>query len=160
MTDIRLHWHNRYGGYADIALLGSGQLDTSEDLATAVLASLFTDRLAAVSDKLPPYDDNRRGWWGDTDLQIDHPGDLHGSRLWLLERHTSDNTLPLTARGYILESLQWLIHDGVAASVDARCFFLNGDQRKLGAVITITRQNAPGNPVSLEFDWAWQGVGR
>lgn len=157
MTDPRLIWSNQYGGFADLNLLSSGALESDEDLATAVIVSLFTDRLAEPSDKLPPSQDDRRGWWGDTDLQRLNPGDLIGSRLWLLERHTSDARLPLLARGYILEALQWMVSDGVAASVDAQCFFLNGDQSKLGAVITITRQGS--RPVNLQFDWAWKEIG-
>lgn len=157
MPDARLQWHNLYGGYADLALLGDGQLDTTQDLATAVIVSLFSDRLAARSDKLNYTEDNRRGWWGDTDLQDDHPGDLLGSRLWLLQRRKSDNHLPLIARGYIIEALQWMIDDGVAAKVEATCYFLRGDQSKLGAVVTITRHGQ--RPVDLSFDWAWQETG-
>lgn len=156
MADARLLWFNQYGGYADLSLLSEGQLDSTQDLATAVIVSLFSDRLAAQSDKLNYYEDNRRGWWGDTDLQRAHPGDLLGSRLWLLERHKSDEKLPIIARGYILEALQWMLDDGVAAKVEANCYFLHGDQSKLGAVVTITRHGQ--RPISLQFDWAWAEI--
>lgn len=158
MTDPRLIWSNQYGGFADLVLQSDGSLEADEDLATAVIVSLFSDRLADASDKLPPGSDDRRGWWGDTDLQRLNPGDLLGSRLWLLDRHTSDAKLPLVAKGYILEALQWLLDDGVAASVDVECFFLQPfDQSKLGAIITITRYGT--RPVSLKFDWAWRELG-
>lgn len=158
MTDVRLFWHNQYGGFADVALTASGDFDRTEDLATSVIVSLFSDRLALASDKLPQNQDDRRGWWGDTDLQRQHPGDLIGSRIWLLRRHTSDEKTPLIARDYILESLQWMIEDGVAGAVDANCFFIGHDQRILGAVITITRRSGE-RPVSLEFQWAWAEIG-
>jgi hypothetical protein len=69
-------------------------------------------------------------------------GDLIGSRLWLLHRTKSDNTLPARARGYILEALQWLLDGGVVGGVDATCFFLPNatgavTQRRLGATVTL-----------------------
>lgn len=159
MSDVRLIWHNSIeGSFADLALTDAGDLEGGQELATAVEISLFSDRLATASDRLAPGQDDRRGCWMDTDLQRLHPGDLIGSRIWLLARHTSDNRLPLTARGYILESLQWMIEDRVAAKVEATCFFLQGDQRKLGAIVTITRSDG-SRPIDLQFDWAWQEIG-
>lgn len=163
MTDIRLVYNNKYGtqgyGYADLQLIGP-VFDTSNDLATAVTVSLFTDRLADPSDPLPQGEDDRRGWWGDS--YADNAGDLIGSRLWLLFRTKSDNRLPLRAQGYILEALQWLIDDGVAGSVNANCFFLPGasgavTQRRLGAIVTIYRQGTAA--LNMEFSWVWQEIG-
>lgn len=155
MTDIRIRWDNATGGGGDFVQLGQG-LDTSEDLPTAVAISLFTDRLAEPSDALP-FAGDRRGWWGDSFPAI--AGDMTGSRLWLLSRAKSTDALPLTARGYILEALQWMIDDGVAAAIDAECFFLPGGSRaKLGAVVTITRGDGTRLP-GLRFDWAWAQLG-
>jgi len=153
MTDLRL-LYNGAQGRADLRLAGAA-LDTSEDLATAVTVSLFTDRLVEPTDPVPPNTDDRRGCW--IDSYADIPGDRFGSRLWLLNRSKSDAALPLRAKGYILEALQWLIEDGVAGRIDAECAFLQGDQRRLGAVVTIWR---PGvrNPVTIKFDWAWQDL--
>jgi phage gp46-like protein len=159
VTDIRLVYNNQAGtpgyGSADIRLVGP-DLDTTQDLATAVIVSLFTDRLADSSDKLPQNETDRRGWWGDS--YADNAGDLTGSRLW----STSNDRTPLIAQGYILEALQWLIADGVAASVDAQCFFLPGatgavTQRRLGAIVTIFRQGLA--PLKMEFSWVWGQLG-
>lgn len=157
MADARLVWFNEFGGWADLVLTSSGDIEADQDLATSVIVSLFSDRLAAESDKLNYYEDNRRGCWMDTDLQRAHPGDLLGSRLWLLERHKSDNNLPLLAKGYILEALQWMLADAVASKVDAVCQFKPGNQSQLGAVVTITRRGTT-QPTTLAFDWAWQEI--
>jgi phage gp46-like protein len=158
MPDARLHWHNDLdvGGFADLALRASGEIDFGEDLATSVIISLFSDRLAQPSDDLAANQDDRRGWWGDTDLQREHANDLIGSRLWLLNK--SDDKTPLLARGFILDALKWMVDDGVASLVEAQCFFLNGKQSQLGAIVTITRRVGE-RPVNLQFEWAWAGIG-
>jgi phage gp46-like protein len=163
MTDIRLLYNNQSGtpgyGFADVRLVGP-DLDTTNDLATAVIVSLFTDRLADVADKLPQNETDRKGWWGDT--YADNTGDLIGSRLWLLFRTKSNDRTPLIAKGYILEALQWLVDDEAAAAVDAQCFFLPGatgavTQRRLGAIVTIFRQGL--TPLKMEFSWVWGQLG-
>lgn len=155
MTDIRLAWDNTTGGSGDFVQRGPG-LDTSEDLATAVAISLFSDRLALPSDPLP-FAGDRRGWWGDSFPAV--PNDRIGSRLWLLSRAKSTDQTPLIARGYILEALQWMIDDGVAKAVDAQCFFLPGGVRaKLGAIVVVTRGDGTKLP-GLRFEWAWQQLG-
>jgi phage gp46-like protein len=152
VIDLRLIW-NPLAGRADIAIV-NGQPDMTEVLATWVIASLFTDRRSDPSDQLPPNVTDRRGWWGDS--YADNAGDQFGSRLWLLTRARSDANLPMIARGYILESLQWLILDGIATSIDAQCAFNPGGQSRLDAFVTINRSN--GDAVNLRFDNAWREV--
>lgn len=95
---------------ADIAL-ACGDVLTGNDLSTAVLISLFTDRRANEDDKLPSGDDPR-GWWADA-----MDGQRIGSRLWLLENASNlPETLAL-AKEYALEALQWLVSDGIAKSI-------------------------------------------
>jgi phage gp46-like protein len=155
MTDIRLLYTNiPPSGRADFRMVGPA-LDTDQDLATAVTVSLFTDRLVLPSDPLPPGSDDRKGWWGDS--FADKEGDLIGSKLWLLDRTKSDDKLPLRAKGYILEALQWLIEDGLAGRIDAQVEFFRGDQSKMGATVTIWRVGEL-KPVNLQYDWAWQQI--
>ena len=149
--DIKAIWQPARGA-ADWALVGA-DLETDEDLVTAVTLSLFTDRLAAPGDPLPPGVEDRRGWWGDSFADV--AGDLIGSRLWLLARAKSTDGLLLTARGYILEALHWLIEDGVAARVDAATWWLPGGSRsKMGARTEIRRTN--GRVVASQYEWAWK----
>ncbi len=152
MLDLRLVWDPR-NGRADIQL-ASGQPDISRVLETWVIVSLFTDRRAEPSD-LPPWANNDpRGWWGDTYLALDKPGDRIGSRLWLLERAKSDAKLPGRARAYILEALQWMVDDRIAGAVDAVCTFPNGDRSRLDTVVTISRPDR--TRLSFRFDSLWQ----
>lgn len=157
MTDLRIRWDNATGGGGDFARLGPG-LDSSEDIATAVALSLFSDRLAEASDAVP-FGGDRRGWWGDSYPAV--AGDRIGSRLWLLSRAKATDALPLIARGYILEALHWMIDDGVAKAVEAECFFIpggGGPRSQLGALVTITRGDGTKLP-GLRFAWAWQQLG-
>lgn len=150
MADLRLRWDNTKG-YADLVLLPDGTLDTSLDLETMVIVSLFSDRLAEPSDRVPGgAGADRRGWWGDSYARV--AGELIGSRLWLLT--TATDQTPLIAKGYILESLQWMIADGIATAVDAECWYPVGTRAQLDARITITR-GALG-PVNLQYAAIWQ----
>ncbi|QHM71679.1 phage GP46 family protein [Mixta intestinalis] len=98
-TDIAIVWDN---GLGDIALDGIDML-TDSTLTTAVIISLFTDRRAQDSDELPGSDGDRRGWWGDS--YRDRP---IGSRLWLLSREKTLQSVLDRAAAYALEALQWL----------------------------------------------------
>lgn len=94
-----------------------GNIQTDQGLETAVLISWLTDRRAADDDELPggPNDD-RRGWWGDSFAKT--PGDLVGSRRWLIERMTATEENGNTAADYMRECLQWMLDDGVASQID------------------------------------------
>lgn len=92
-------------------------LAMSQSLLTPVLISLFTDARAADDDPLPdPSNPDRRGWWGDA-TNTAKPGDSVGSRLWLLERERSSDSVVVKAKLYIEEALQWMVDEGVASKV-------------------------------------------
>jgi phage gp46-like protein len=88
---------------------GDFAIDTG--LLTAVIVSLFTDRLAEPGDILPD-NNGPRGWWGDG-----YNGYLIGSRLWLLRRSTLTQATLNLAQDYATEALQWMIDDGVVGAV-------------------------------------------
>lgn len=157
-TDIRLCWLNFPWPRGEWELDGQGGLVTGNDLVTSVLVSLFSNRLALTSDRLPlggpGQAPDRQGWHGDTWLDRQHAGDKLGSRLWLLPGSVTTDKTPILARSYAEEALAWLIEDGVASRVDCDAFFVNGRRDRLGIVIDIYR---PGlaTPISLRFDWVW-----
>lgn len=133
MTDIRTVW--------DVAaargdwLVEPPDLAHDRDLETAVLISLFTDRLAEPDDALPdPLDRDRRGWWGDTGPS---PRDPIGSRLWLLAREKQTNDVRLRAEDYAREALAWMVEDGVADAVDVEASWTRLGM--LEVAVTITR---------------------
>ena len=126
---------------------GSGDLVVGNDLGTAILISLFTDAEAGDDDVIPDGSGDPRGWWGDLgeDYKI-------GSKLWLLSRSKQTSTVLALAKLYIEQALQWLIDDGIAASVAVTTEF--SKPGFLGALVQIYRAN--GTDASVRFDWAWQ----
>jgi phage gp46-like protein len=111
--DLQINWDNN-SGQGEWAFDGAGDLAVGNDLTTAVLVSLFTDRFA-TSD-FQPWDKsgNHRGFWGNS-----YETSEIGSSLWQLERSkfTDNVNLLLAARDYVKQSLQWMIDDGIAASI-------------------------------------------
>ena len=95
--------------YANADSLAFGAFDIALDderlVETAVLLSLFTWRRARPDDDRDGHP--RMGWWA---------GDF-GSRLWLVSRAKITPGLPLVVRGYIEESLQWMVDDGLVNAV-------------------------------------------
>ena len=109
MTDVSMLYDaETMSGRLDIV---GGDLLTGNDLKTAVCISLFTDRVADDDDILDEPED-RRGCW------IDAFNPRLGSRLWELKRQKITPAVCQRAREYALESLQWLIDDGIVEAVD------------------------------------------
>jgi phage gp46-like protein len=130
--------------------LDGARLRTGDDLLTAILISLFTDRQANPEDVIPDGSDDPRGWCGDEGRSVPI-----GSRLWLLEREKQTQETLNRAREYIVEALQWLIDDGVVAKIDVSTEWVR--RSFLGAQITVYRND--GTTRALNYSWAWQGVG-
>lgn len=124
--------------------LAAGAANDLGDLSTSVIISLFTDRQARPDDIIPDGTTDRRGWPEDEDVPI-------GSRLWLLDRAKQTDETLRRAHDYIVEALQWLIDDGVAAAIDVRTEWSRPGF--LGALVTVRRRD--GSTTALDFAWAW-----
>jgi len=133
----------------DVAMSGADLLAES-GLRTAVILSLFSDRRAAPDDVLPDGSSDRRGFWGDALADIE--GDQIGSRLWLLSREKQTADVLARAKEYAEESLQWLIDDGVAKSVDVVAAWVKTGM--LGLHIVITRPD--NTSATYRFEQAWE----
>ena len=149
MSDIRTVWLE--GGAA--LLIREGALARDDGLETAVVLSLFTDRLAAPGDvPAGAQPGARRGWWGDA--LADVPGDLMGSRLWLLHRAKQEAGVLTAAEGYAREALQWLVEDGVATAVEVTASF-----PRAGVLALAVQVQRPTKPVAqFRFDDFWKGL--
>jgi phage gp46-like protein len=141
MSDIKTVW-NTAAARGDY-VVDSGDLASGNDLETAVLLSLTTDRLAEASDDTP--DGDRRGWWAD-DAQ-----NLFGSRLWLLQRAKGPMGVPQRAKDYAAEALQWLIKDGVVASFDITAEWVSRGQLDLKVVA----KKQDGTVVATHLPQVW-----
>ena len=144
--DIATTW-NVAAGQGDWAMVGT-QLGCGDDLRTAVLISLFSDRAADPSDVIPDGTANPRGWVGDLDAEYPI-----GSRLWLLDRSKQTTAVLNEAYDYCVEALQWLIGDGVAATIDVTTQWVRASF--LGIRIVIHRTN--GTTAAMNFASYWTG---
>lgn len=150
MGDIALIWNDDNLGDIPAA---DFDLQTDEGLRTAIIVSLFTDRRASFGEQLPAGETNRRGWWGD--VLPDVPGDVIGSRLWLLFREKKLADVITRANEYTREALQWLIDDRVAARVDVQAEAIRvGDTDALAIQCAVYRPG--GDVVQFRYNYAWQ----
>jgi len=146
MKDIAIFW-DRERQRGDWAVAG-GALVIGQDLETAVLISLFTDRVIP-RDQLPPdRSTDRRGWWPDS-----YESSPIGSRLWTLRRKIKSNPTSLLqeATDICKEALEWLLEDKVAATVAVQCVWATPVQMVIVVVIT----EPDGTVTRFQYQWAW-----
>jgi phage gp46-like protein len=141
-VNITHTWDNR-AARGDWQIAG-GRLATGDLLRSAVIISLFTDRVAQ-----PGYPGaDRRGWWADT---LD--GRPIGSRLWQLRRRkiADRNALINEATDILNEALQWLVDDGIATRVTADVTLPPAGIGQAGTllsfVVTLFQPSAPATVV-------------
>lgn len=147
MPDISTYWAPG-ATFGDWALAGP-DLAAGTDLETAVLISLFTDRMADPDDAIPDGTGDPRGWWGDAGAERPI-----GSKLWLLEREKQTEAVRLAAEDYCTDALAWLVEDGIAARVAAAATWLRPGV--LGVLVTIDEPS--GREVVFNYQWAWKAV--
>lgn len=124
--------------------LGANDLQKDTGLYSSVLVSLFTDRRAEDTDELPLGETTRRGWWADTkERKI-------GSKLWLLEREKTTLQTATRMRQAAVESLQWMIDEGICSAVDVVTEIL--DRYTIGMRVVLTRGN------NKRYEYLWQGM--
>ncbi|NYH21379.1 phage GP46 family protein [Paraburkholderia bryophila] len=146
MADITISWDTA-NNRGDFTMSGP-VLATGNDLQTAILISIFTDRMAQPGDVIPDGTNDPRGWWADDDVPI-------GSRIWLLRRAKQTQETLQKAYDYLAEALQWLVDDGVVARFDIACSWPR--QSTLGAQIAAYKQNGTLLTTGL-YTWAWAGI--
>lgn len=105
---IRVQWDNTEAR-GDIVRNG-GPIDTSDDLMSAVVLSLFTNAPRG-GDLLPGQ--TRGGWWGDR--YSENPNDIWGSRIW--QRGKKDNNTELLLTQDIQDALAWMTQAGITRSI-------------------------------------------
>lgn len=119
-------------------------------LETAVIISLFTDARASEDDELPAGETDQRGWWGDDLNEI--PGDITGSKLWLLCREKQQHKIVRRAEEYARQALAWLVEDGVAAKVD-----VTGTIPTRGVLhLAIAIHRADRRVANFKYDYNWR----
>jgi phage gp46-like protein len=163
--DIRLVQNTIFPGEGivqiDWLLLGDGTLDATQELATAIVVALGTDKLAEPGDILPdPDDTDRRGWWGDYQAEAVWDGWPVGSRLWLLRREKIEG--PGSRRGattvrveqYIREAIQPFIERRIGSSFQVEATRIG--KERIDALIRIYR--GPVLEIELRYAILWDGI--
>lgn len=146
MADITISWDAAYNR-GDWTMAGP-VLTTGSDLQTAILISIFSDRMAQPDDVIPDGTNDPRGWWADDEVPI-------GSRMWLLKRAKQTTQTLQRAYDYLAEALQWLIDDGVVGRFDINVQWVRAGM--LGASITAYKPN--GTQLTTgQYTWAWAGI--
>jgi phage gp46-like protein len=148
--DILVQWDNvnTIGDW----VLASGDVQTGQDLETACLVSLFTDKLATPDFVPTDGTSDLRGWWADP--YLDQP---LGSNLWQLDRAKKTRDTLGLARRYASDALQWLVDDGVAKSVTVDTQWLGAaGSTMLGIRVVILKPD--GSSTRFTFGWAWDNL--
>ena len=167
MTDVRIGQRGSAAGQPfqavdlDLLLTPAGQLDTSDELATAVTIALMTDALAGPDDELPDSrDTDRRGWWGDVDAAEIWDGWSIGSKLWLLSRTTitgvaaRKGATTVQVEDYIREALQPFLDRKIATRIDVTA--VRAGIERIEARVVLYR----GDEILLDlrFSDLWRGI--
>jgi phage gp46-like protein len=139
----------------------TGQIDETQQLATAVMIALNTDALADASDALPdPRDTDRRGWWGDIDAATLWNGWPIGSKLWLLirskivDQSAREGSTTTRVEKYIRAALQPFITNKLCSRVDV--VVTQFSSSRIDAAITMYR--GPKTAIQLQFQPLWAEV--
>ena len=127
----------------DFKIAANGDIETADQLDTALLMSLFCERRAAPSEM--PVPELRRGWIGN----VATPGFEIGSKLWLYEQARLSRTTLNGMTAEALVGLDWLVDDRIASSVEV-------ETTPTGLTVTLTR---PNSEVSTQFYKLWEGTG-
>lgn len=141
MTDVSTRFEP-YGPAGEPLMVGDWQFEAPDLLSddgpeSAVLLSLFTDRLAEEDDPLPDTQgSDRRGWWADTNAR---EGPL-GSRLWLLAREKQTEEVRQRAELYCREALAWMIEDDAADVITVEALWSERVRGMLTIEIAIYRE--------------------
>jgi phage gp46-like protein len=165
MTDIRIQQTIKPGEYNVVTLdwlkTPVHLLDETNELQTAVILALGTDRLANPDDPLPVIgSDDRRGWWGDVDAEEIWDAWPIGARIWLLERAKITDAgykfgaTVANAEAYVREALQPFLEKKIASKMSVTAV-RNG----LGEIdVTAVLYRGPQPDIALQFQGLWDGI--
>jgi len=151
MSDFSFRYDKRKG-FADMQI-ENGDFKLGDDLETATIIALFSDRRATdsefrnftVGDVRPELN---RGWWGSSFL-----ASQLGSGLWLLYRGKKDNNTLASFETYTKEALQWLIDDSTARAVESETRF---DKATVIHKVSITK--ADSETINMTYSFVWDGI--
>jgi phage gp46-like protein len=144
-TDVIL---NTDRGYYDFDWTVSGDISTEQSLDTFILMSIFEEVRATPAEM--PESHRRRGWVGNEST----PDFEQGSKVWLFEQERVTGTVLAELGVVVRNSLQRLIDDGIATSVEVETPFLRN-----GTICVFINLGRDGSPVDKRFFELWNNSG-
>ncbi|TWD54550.1 phage gp46-like protein [Agrobacterium vitis] len=139
-------------------VLVGGGLQADNQLQTAVVLALFTDRRCPPDHPLAKYveDGDLRGWWGDgVDVRSDLSETEMGSLLWLLERMPLTDQTVMWAQSLAAEAVQPLVDQGAVAKAVVTAE--KADHRINLAINLYARDGSKA--FAQQFDVYWRSIG-
>lgn len=133
-------------GPGDIDITGY-ELHRDPGFETSIILSLFSDARADRGDVLPGTIKNKAGWWGSALF-----GRQFGSKLWLLQRATLDNSTMRLYEQYSKDALKWMVDDQIAEEITAEA--TRTGPNRVDLAMTIKRKN--NTSVSFRFYVNWE----
>lgn len=145
MTDAVLTINPTHGVY-DFNIDSMGDIETSNSFATAILYSLYGERRASREEVVSP--ERRRGWIGNDDYE-------NGSKIWLLEQSRITRNTLNRLEDEAAKSLQWLVTDGKAVSIDEVSASLNNGRVLLNITVRVSKDQVDQRSFIM-----WENTGR
>lgn len=136
--------------------VNAGGLDATQPIASAVIASLFTDRRAPEGWR--PDVADRRGWWGDGVAPDGRQAEPLGSHLWLLRNEVASERVAGLAKIYAEEALAWLVADKVAARVTVTSGLIENPRRGVWLAVQVAGRDG-ALIYDRRFARLWQDIG-
>lgn len=144
-TDVIL---NNAKGYYDFEWTESGDISTDQTLDTYIFMCIFEEVRATPSEI--PESNRRRGWVGNEST----PGFEQGSKAWQFEQERVTGTVLAELGAVIRNSLQPLIDEDIAKSVEVETPFLRN-----GKVCVFINLGRDGSKVDRRFFELWDNTG-
>lgn len=134
----------------DINIDADGDIETEDFFDTSILYSLFGERRANENEVLDAS--RRRGWIGNENKDFEN-----GSKLWLFEQSRITATNLARIADEAKKSLQWLVDDGFAVSLQVAEVTVDTKLNKLILVLDIRRSF---DVVERKFFELWDNTGK
>lgn len=129
-------------------VMEDGDIKSADQLDTAILVSLFSDKRAEPYEIVLPQ--LRRG----SVIDLETPDDVGGSKLWLLEQARLTSETVAKATTFARSALQWMVRDLIATTVTAESRISQGD---LNLLITVMKPNSRSETAFVAL---WDGTGK
>ena len=134
----------------DINIDANGDIETADFFDTSILYSLFGERRANKDEIVDAR--LRRGWIGSEDKDFEN-----GSKLWLFEQARVTATNLGRIADEARKSLQWLVDDGFAVSIEVETVTVDSNRDKIILVLLVRRSR---DKVERRFVDLWENTGR